>query len=455
MLELLSSQQKSELSDEVFRPIHYLGSKLRILNFIQDTIDELDPSKGRVCDLFSGSGSVAFKLSKNRPVTSVDIQHYSQILCSAILNPVKLEKQFIDNFVDKCQSSDYSKRFTDSVYPLIQYEQSCIDDALKNTNLENLCEIIESGSIISFQTNNSNIQESKLSLLIQTTINNLESNGFSKEQSISTRYFGGIYFSYLQTAQIDIILEEIKNSPSEYRNVLLASLLSSASECVNTVGKQFAQPMRPRKANGEIKSTIGKSTNKDRSIDVVLVFKKWLNKYKAVPKTYYENNCWQMDFSDALDRLKEDTKVVYADPPYTRDHYSRFYHVLETISLRDNPEISTMVLKGKTVLSRGLYREERHQSPFCIRSQAPKAFEQLFQKVTAIGAKLVLSYSPYDDTKESHPRVITITELTTLAEKYFQSVKVISTGSFVHSKLTNSSKHLEASSFAEVLIICS
>ena len=30
-------------------------------------------------------------------------------------------------------------------------------------------------------------------------------------------------------------------------------------------------------------------------------------------------------------------EFVYADPPYTRDHYSRFYHVLETLALRDDP----------------------------------------------------------------------------------------------------------------------
>ena len=42
-----------------------------------------------------------------------------------------------------------------------------------------------------------------------------------------------------------------------------------------------------------------------------------------------------MDFRQALQNLDDDVRVIYADPPYTRDHYSRFYHGLETLSLRD------------------------------------------------------------------------------------------------------------------------
>ncbi len=83
------------------------------------------------------------------------------------------------------------------------------------------------------------------------------------------------------------------------------------------------------------------------------------------------------DYKEALINLSDDVRVVYADPPYTRDHYSRFYHGLETLSLRDFPTISKTKIGGRERLSRGLYREQREQSDFCIRSKAPKAFEEL------------------------------------------------------------------------------
>lgn len=450
----LKATVKDKENKQIFRPIHYLGSKLRILDFIESTINSIDPDKGRVCDLFSGSGSVTFKLSKSRPVTSVDIQEYSKTICNAILNPIKIEQNFIDEFIQKTVDSRHTKNLSNSISLLSDYEKECITNALNHEQLDKLCDILEHGSLISFElTNNSKIN-SELTRLIKKTLLNLKNEKILNHQTLAIRYFGGIYFSYEQAFQIDAILEQIEHSPIEYKNMLLASLLSTASECVNTVGKQFAQPIRPRKSNGDVKPSLGKAVNKDRSLDIFEIFIKWLKKYNSISENGFKNQVLKMDYSIALDNLTKDTSVVYADPPYTREHYSRFYHVLETLVLRDTPKISTMVLGGQTLLSRGLYREERHQSLFCIRSTAPKAFELMFSKVSSLGAKLVLSYSPYDETKGSHPRVITMTQLTDIAKKYYKNVEVLSPGNFVHSKLTNSSKHLEASSFAEVLIIC-
>lgn len=443
-------------SNEVFRPIHYLGSKLRILDFIENSIDRIDPSRGRVCDLFSGSGSVSFKLSKTRPVTSVDIQEYSKIICSALLNPITVDKDFIQTFIEQALIQSTSKKLIKSLEPLINYEKNLLKNTLNNIELEKLCEILEHGSLISYEISNDNIPDSKLSRLINKSLLSLKKLNIEDKQSLAIRYFGGIYFSYWQATQIDIILEQIDNSPDKYKNILLASVLSTASECVNTVGKQFAQPIRPRKSNGEIKPSLGKSVNKDRSLDIFQLFTKWLNKYNSIENHGFKNEILKMDFEMALDNhLSADTTVVYADPPYTREHYSRFYHVLETLVLRDNPKISTMVLGDKTLLSRGLYREERHQSPFCIRSIAPKTFETMFSKISIKGIKLILSYSPYDESSGSHPRVITMQQLIGIAKKYYTNVEVVSPGTFVHSKLNTSSKHLEASKFAEVLIVCS
>src|SRR3974390_731278 len=72
---------------DIARPIHYLGSKLRIVHLVQEVLDEIDPLRGPVCDLFAGSGTVARGLSRSRKVISVDIQEYSRVLCSALLNP--------------------------------------------------------------------------------------------------------------------------------------------------------------------------------------------------------------------------------------------------------------------------------------------------------------------------------------------------------------------------------
>jgi adenine-specific DNA methylase len=157
---------------------------------------------------------------------------------------------------------------------------------------------------------------------------------------------------------------------------------------------------------------------------------------------------------DCLKNLSDSIKTVYADPPYTRDHYSRFYHVLETITLRDSPELSTTKIRGDQHISNGIYRKNRHQSPFCIKSQAPDAFNSMFEYISKTGRNLLLSYSPFDESKKSHPRVVTMEQLISLAKRHFTSVDIISAGTFKHNKLNSTEHFLDASDEAELLIVC-
>jgi adenine-specific DNA methylase len=271
-----------EEKTKVFRPIHYLGSKLRMLNFIEKTINEIDIINGGVCDLFTGSGSVSFHLSKARPIVSVDIQEYSKVICSAILQNKNLDSHFVSDFLSDCKNSIQTSNLFESVKPLIEYEEFSIQKALDKTCLEDLCELLESGSIIAFQLSKKNNPKSELNKKIKDVLKDLKINNISEIDSLSIRYFGGIYFSYKQTCQIDSILFQIHKAPIELRNLLLAPLLSAISDAVNTVGKQFAQPIRPRNNKGIIKSSLGKATSKDRKIDIFKTYENWLKKYNSL-----------------------------------------------------------------------------------------------------------------------------------------------------------------------------
>ncbi len=438
---------------KAIRPIHYLGSKLRFVDFIRSTIDAVDSTGGYVCDLFAGSGTVSKYLSNTRPVISVDIQEYTRVICSALLNPPCKPYQF-DNFIDLCAKSEHSKKLRWAIDPLINYESMCIRRALEG-DLFSLCELIENGSIIGFERGFGKQCSPELFKILKKVSSHLaELNLLEGPEALIVRYYGGLYFSYEQALQLDVLLELISRVPKEIRDTLLAAILSTASEIVNTVGKQFAQPIRPRKSDGTPKKYIGKRVQRDRSIDVFSTFQRWLKCYVTQPRTEYIHKVYKMDYLNALDLIDDDVKVVYADPPYTRDHYSRFYHVLETICLRDNPKISTTSVNGKTNVSRGIYRQDRHQSPFCIKSKASSAFEGLFQKVRGLESSLVLSYSPFDKDKKARPRLITIDKLENIAKKYYNKVSVVSIGNSSHSKLNRSDKNFDISYSAEVLMIC-
>ena len=438
-------------SDEkkTFRTIHYLGSKLRVLDFIKNVVDEVDPDKGGVCDLFSGSGSVTQHLSSERKVISVDIQQYSNVICSALLNPVN--DSFIDSFTDKVKDSGRIEHNLNLFKDIVRYEDSVINGGLSN-DLEFICDFLENASLYSALASVPKVAKYQLTDALKSTVKTI--NSIDSTLFLATKYFGGLYFSYKQALILDAILNCINDSEEQYQNILLAAFLSTASDIVNTVGKQFAQPIRPRDKNNTPKKGILMQLRKDRNLDVLLIYKNWLNKYSQITPSRFEHEAIKMDFSDALDYLDKDISVVYADPPYTRDHYSRFYHGLETLSLMDHPIISKTNIGGVHRLSRGLYREERHQSEFCIRSKAPKAFEVLFKKVSEKNKILLLSYSPYDKSKGAHPRVVELDFLKSLASKYFDNVEIRSPGKFSHSKLNRLDLHLDSEDVAEVLLVC-
>ena len=183
------------------------------------------------------------------------------------------------------------------------------------------------------------------------------------------------------------------------------------------------------------------------------IFEGWLKRYGAIRPNRRSHQVIRADYADALASL-ENVSVVYADPPYTRDHYSRFYHVLETMCLWDDPGVSTTRIRASNaILSRGMYRADRHQSPFCIKSQAPEAFAKLFSAVERMNAPLVLSYSPYAKG-DSHPRVMGVHEIEALAKEHFRSVEIVSVGKFSHTKLNSSHLHRDASAEAELIFIC-
>lgn len=430
-----------------FRTLNYLGSKLRLLDFIEENVRRVTPEGAGVCDLFAGSGCVSYKLSRLFPVVACDIQGYSKIICDALLHDNKIDQAIMTSLIEATES-DEACRLINCFEPLILLEE----EAIENKDLQTLTDILEHGSV---EVYNLEKGDSPLAKTLSLVSKNLAANGFANEKSLISRYYGGVFFSYRQAVHIDILLEIInKQEKLKNKEVLLAALLSTASDLVDTVGKHFAQPIKARDSKGKIKTTVYNKAVQDKTINAIDLYQEWLHKYIALPKGGSQNMTMQCDYMQCLNSLPDSVRTIYADPPYTRDHYSRFYHVLETMVLRDSPEISTVNIHGVTQISNGLYRKDRHQSPFCIRSQAPDAFRNMFSLISQSNRNLLLSYSPYDETKKTHPRVVTMQQLISLAKEYFNHVDMISAGHFTHNKLNSTEHFLESSDEAEMLIVC-
>lgn len=439
---------------QTIRSIHYLGSKLRMLEAIKKSIDKVSIGNGAVCDLFSGSGTVSKFLLQYRNVISVDIQKYSQIICEASMSFLAHPPD-VNDILQDIKNHATTKVLEDIFGELIEYEKCCIT-AAESGDLAPLYEIIEHGSLYILEKGQAGKLTTKLKACMELCLSKIQKSVLlDSTDTMICRYYGGLYFSYKQSVILDCIAHWVFEQTGSVHIKALAALLSTASDIVNTVGKQFAQPLKVRNSKGELKVSLLNKITADRSEDVYTIFAKWLGYYFSAGDNTHEYFTICDDYANALDKLKEcNVSVVYADPPYTRYHYSRYYHVLETICLRDNPEVSTTFPNGKGGISRAIYRSKRHQSPFCIKSQAEGAFDVLFQKVKALDVPLVLSYSPFDISKAVTPRLQTIDQLVEKANQYFSVVDIVSPGEFTHSKLNSTDKNFEANHEAELLIVC-
>ena len=437
------------------RVLHYLGSKLRMLQPIRRAVADVLPPGGRVCDIFAGSGAVSLGLSRNWTVTAVDIQEYSRVLTNGILNPpdkTRADARALRQEATECAlRRDLRIAFAD----LLRYEKRCLSHA-ESGRVTDLCELLEHGSLHAFTLRDS-VLVPELEDLMRKVLERLRMlEHLLGHQSVVTRHFGGVYFSWEQAIDLDALLAQVHSLDGHRRDHFLAAALSAASDVVSAVGKHFAQPLKPYDSKGRPKQHIVRQALRDRSMNVLNSFEAWIDRFSVLERGGRQHRAVRSDFCDVLSDETIGFDAVYADPPYTRDHYSRYYHVLETMSLRDNPEVSmTMIRAGDSPrVSRGIYRADRYQSPFCIKSQAAGAFEDLCRGVSNRRIPLIISYSPYIANTKNRPRLLTVDELLSIASRHYRKVEFCTVSGVAHNKFNLSKKNVAVSNHAEIVVSC-
>ncbi len=93
-----------------------------------------------------------------------------------------------------------------------------------------------------------------------------------------------------------------------------------------------------------------------------------------------KNQCFNTDANKLIREIEGD--ILYMDPPYNTRQYASNYHLLETVSRYDSPQ-----LRGVT----GMRDYSGQKSLYCMRSEVKETFEDLVEK--ARFPHLILSYS--------------------------------------------------------------
>lgn len=367
-----SSEFVSLVEERYPQFIKYMGSKSKIMDFVLSGINRVH-TQGAVCDVFAGSCSLAGAIGRQVGFHSNDIQSYSAVIADVYLN-------------------SYCYKGMPSADSIIALAEKIV---LGNSSYyEARVDYSREFDLIAF-----NSVENQQKILIE--------KNFDSEWHLFVKYYSGTWWSAEQCIWIDAIrevAEGFKETPSY--SLIISSLMYAMAYTSQGTG-HYAQ-YRDAKTISSMKDILLYRRRK-----VEDYFKR---KYESASiiignsPSAYQGRITSLDYKNCLRDFSGGT--VYADPPYCFVHYSRFYHAIETLVLYDYPGIQ----KKSGLYVKGRYREQRHQSPFSIKTQVPNAFEDLFEAVKSSGSNLVLSYS--------NTGMITVEELQDIAAKTFTKKRI-------------------------------
>ena len=331
--------------DKIPHLLKYMGSKREILCYIEKAVEDLHVNSPCFCDLFSGTAVVSAAFLDKYDVISNDVQQYSSVFANTYSSNIaeKVDVKFREIVVSKAEC--LVKEFC-AKYPKFHFDYSSI------SGYEDLADI-----------------EKRQQRLIK--------EDFDLGFSLFAKNYSGTYWSYEQCIWIDSIravAEDYKDSAGYY--AILSALIFAMSYTTQSTG-HFAQFRDVTRQNVE-------DILLYRRKDILSLFVKKLDELISVLNTtpIHSMTVTSLDYLDCL-RIVPDNSIVYADPPYSAVHYSRFYHVIETLVRYDHPHLEY----------KGRYRDDRHQSPFDKRKEVIKAFQLLFKAVDERKSHLILSYS--------------------------------------------------------------
>lgn len=257
--------------------MNYIGSKLSLLKFLEESIKKVAGKKCRVfCDLFAGTGAVGayFKKLGHRVIAN-DIQYYSYIL----------NRHYIGNHQEL--------EFQNLTEEMPQLKKIAISERKKY-----VCDYL------------SNLKGKKGYICQNYCLSGTQNKEVQRQ-----------YFSNENGMRCDAIRQKIENwkkqkliNKDEYY-FLLTSLIESIDKYANTAS-----------VYGAFLKHLKKSAQKSLVLQPAELI---INDQK--------HQVYNQDINILIKKIKGD--ILYLDPPYNQRQYATNYHLLETIARYDNPKI--------------------------------------------------------------------------------------------------------------------
>lgn len=430
---------------QVWRPIQFLGSKLRVLDEVRDASTRGLDRNARVWDAFAGSSVVSQSIANDsHPVLATDALASSVIFARALLgvdrragNPLELVPLVLERADQLSVGTEWEST--------LEVERL----AIESKDAGALAELSRS---LPQRWRREDATSAQLQLFDSVDV--AAQAGKPVGTGLLSATYAGTYFGATQAVR----MEQIRSAVTELANqgsvdewqtaALLTALSSAASRAVYSAGKHFAQPLRISAAGFHSRRLLS-----DRAVDIDLAFAAGMTDLARAARPAGEKHQAEVVEAQTIDgtRLEAmNVQSVYADPPYTAQQYSRFYHLLDVLVAGIPAELQTRSAQVTT----GLYPAARYASPFCSRTRAPSAFSALARNARDADARLVISYSVSARESIGNARSIGLEQLLEVVRaEYGRGNVVVTELELQYRQFNSSSRSSPTRNDVEVLIV--
>lgn len=355
----------------------YMGHKGKLLPILGEILRAESAAARRIADPFCGSGAVSWFLA----------QHTDKIILSGDLQSFAVARAA--TVVERTSGLDANEL----VKPWFRAARKVVNSVVAqfpNADRSVQPELLSSTQIKTVVTRSRRFCHSVLPPVLSAL-------GGAFPMTLA---YGGHYFSPMQAIQLDALRQTIPTSLSE-RQACIAALIEAASRCAASPG-HTAQPFQPTDTAGRF---IIEAWNRDVWSTVTQAIQSIATTYAQV-----EGKATTGDYLGCIGQL-EPGDLVFADPPYSDVHYSRFYHVLETLA------------RGEPIIVSGVGRypplAQRPASQFSRRGGSHLAARALIEACAEREVGLVLTFPT-----EGASNGLATSDFITLGAGKFSSIEV-------------------------------
>ena len=406
---------------DVFSVLNYQGSKKNILEFIHNNTKDMLNEDSTILDIFSGTCSVGYSFKANHCVYANDCETYAYVIAKALLNSNYIPFDIIKDKFLTYYISNYNNQ-KKQYLELSEVEKEYI----ANKNSKALVTLYNELPTVWNNTHLLNVRHTCFELF--------------------TTYYSASYFGISQAIEIDSIrfaIEQFKNESIYY--ALLTALFFSMKECVFSKDGHMAQPLSLEKNE--------KRMIKQREKSIYNIFLTKIQEFNSSSfvNSNKSNRVFNMNFTDLLNEcdIKKNVTFIYADPPYTDMQYSRYYPLLNTVTIYNYPELT--IKNG--LYTKGLYTNNRFQSKLSTKRNCLDTFTELLCFSKSYKKNLAISFAyPVDAKNQKTNRyVMDVNELILKCNDIFGEKNIeVTTQNYFHSNNRNS----KPKNVNEYLILC-